>query len=69
MAELSRRVGAAIRPLRLNAAPDDRAELGAAVRRAIEALNAEDVELFESCGPGRRHTAGARVAEGPSPTA
>lgn len=49
MAELSQLLDARIVLERVNAAPDGRLDISSSDRRVIEALNAEDLELFESC--------------------
>jgi hypothetical protein len=58
MAELSLMLGVDITIERVNAAPDGRAEISVAERRQIEALNLEDVELFERCRSLRCEPAG-----------
>jgi hypothetical protein len=58
MAELSLRLGTEIRVERLNAAPEGPMEIAPFERRQIEALNGEDLELFES-RRGLSHAAGS----------
>ena len=49
MAELSDMLGVRVALERVNVDPDGAAQIGADERRLIESLNAEDLELFESC--------------------
>ena len=67
MARLSRRLGVAIRLERVNVDPDGPAEISAAERREIEALNGDDLELFESCGSAVAEP-GTDAAEAPGMT-